>query len=92
MNSLSNDGSNFRAPNPNYKPRPLARSFAEMVVAVSPFETLRAGGVVGNGNNGDFRALPDINPYGHAYAPQGETPHIPLRQERSVLFMRPLDN
>lgn len=93
MNSMNNDGTSFRAPNPTIRPPPLARAYSEqMRLGISPFDILSGGRIEGNGNNGDFRALPDINPLGHAYAPKGETSHIPLRQERDVLFMRPLDN
>ena len=80
MNDMNNDGSKFRVRDTTLMPPPLARPFGDIInVGLSQmfFDRLEGGRIEGNGNNGDFRAA---------------SIRTPLRQERPVLFMRPLDN
>lgn len=80
MNSMNNDGNHFRARNPTLLPQPLARAYSDQVnIGLSQmfFDRNEGGRIEGNGNDGDFRSA---------------AIRTPLRQERPVLFMRPLDN
>lgn len=92
MNSMNNDGTSFTQADPTIKPPPLARAYSEQVLfGIQPFDTLSGGSIAGNNNNGDFKAIPNPNPNGYKFAPTAPS-RIPLRQEKDVLFMRPLDN
>ena len=93
MNSMNNDGTNFSIADPSLKPAPLARPQSQMGrLGISPFDVADGTKMVGNGNNGDFRALPNINPMGHEFPNKGFVGTIPLRQERAVSFGNPMNN
>jgi len=90
---MNNDGSNFTLADPSLRPAPLARPLSQMGrLGISPFDVADGTKMVGNGNQGDFRALPNINPMGHAFSKNGFTATIPLRQEKAVSFGNPMNN